>query len=56
MALSERIVHQHAYTGEVLAQQGNTPSLLCPFDSLPTMDAGWPWPRTTGSGPPSRMR
>jgi crotonobetainyl-CoA:carnitine CoA-transferase CaiB-like acyl-CoA transferase len=40
LSLSERIVHQHSYTGAVPTQQGNGHPLLCPFDILPTGD-GW---------------
>ncbi len=38
LALCERVVYQHAYTGEVGRPQGNTHPLLCPFDVLPTQD------------------
>jgi crotonobetainyl-CoA:carnitine CoA-transferase CaiB-like acyl-CoA transferase len=40
LALCERIVYQHAYTGQVPRPQGNTHPLLVPFDIFPTRD-GW---------------
>lgn len=40
LALSERIVYQHSYTGKVPVPQGNSHPLLCPFDIFPAMD-GW---------------
>ncbi len=40
LALCERIVFQHAYTGEVPHPQGTSHPLLCPFDNFPTSD-GW---------------
>ena len=36
LALCERIVHQHSYTGEVPGPEGNGHPLLCPFDVFPT--------------------
>ena len=38
LALCERIVYQHSYTGEVPRPQGNTHPLLCPFDVFPAFD------------------
>lgn len=38
LSLSERIVHQHSYTGEVPGPQGNTHPLLFPFDRFETSD------------------
>jgi crotonobetainyl-CoA:carnitine CoA-transferase CaiB-like acyl-CoA transferase len=40
LALCERIVYQHSYTGAVPTPQGNSHPLLCPFDIFPTAD-GW---------------
>ncbi|MBU4611500.1 CoA transferase [Achromobacter sp. GG226] len=40
LALCERIVYQHAYTGEIPRPQGTSHPLLCPFDNFPTSD-GW---------------
>jgi crotonobetainyl-CoA:carnitine CoA-transferase CaiB-like acyl-CoA transferase len=40
LALCERIVYQHAYTGTAPQPQGNTHPLLVPFDIFPTRD-GW---------------
>lgn len=40
LALCERIVYQHAYTGAIPRPQGTTHPLLCPFDNFPTND-GW---------------
>ena len=40
LSLCERIVYQHAYTGEVPGPQGNSHPLLVPFDIFPTRD-GW---------------
>lgn len=40
LSLSERIVYQHSYTGEVPRPEGNGHPLLCPFDIFPTAD-GW---------------
>jgi len=40
LALCERIVYQHAYTGEIPRPQGNSHPLLAPFDIFPTRD-GW---------------
>jgi crotonobetainyl-CoA:carnitine CoA-transferase CaiB-like acyl-CoA transferase len=40
LALCERIVYQHAYTGEIPRPQGTTHPLLCPFDNFPAKD-GW---------------
>ncbi|WP_185996336.1 CaiB/BaiF CoA transferase family protein [Nocardioides campestrisoli] len=40
LALTERIVYQHSYTGEVPAPMGNGHPLLAPFDILRTAD-GW---------------
>lgn len=38
LALSERLVHQHAFTGEVPGPEGNSNPLLCPFDGFPATD------------------
>lgn len=38
LALSERIVHQHSYTGEVPGPQGNTHPLIFPFDRFAASD------------------
>jgi crotonobetainyl-CoA:carnitine CoA-transferase CaiB-like acyl-CoA transferase len=38
LALCERIVYQHSYTGAVPAPQGNTHPLLCPFDVFASKD------------------
>lgn len=38
LALCERIVYQHSYTGAVPAPQGNTHPLLCPFDVFRSKD------------------
>jgi crotonobetainyl-CoA:carnitine CoA-transferase CaiB-like acyl-CoA transferase len=38
LALSERLVHQYAYTGEVPGRTGNEHPLLSPFDVLATSD------------------
>lgn len=38
LALCERIVYQHALTGEVPGPQGNGHPLLCPFDVFATAD------------------
>lgn len=38
LSLSERIVHQHSFTGEVPGPQGNTHPLLFPFDRFETSD------------------
>jgi succinyl-CoA:mesaconate CoA transferase len=38
LSLSERIVHQHSFTGEVPGPQGNTHPLLFPFDRFETGD------------------
>jgi crotonobetainyl-CoA:carnitine CoA-transferase CaiB-like acyl-CoA transferase len=38
MALCERVVYQHSYSGESPRPQGNTHPLLCPFDVLATRD------------------
>lgn len=40
LALCERIVHQHSYTGSVPGRQGNDHPLLCPFDVFRAAD-GW---------------
>jgi crotonobetainyl-CoA:carnitine CoA-transferase CaiB-like acyl-CoA transferase len=40
LSLSERIVFQYSYTGEIPGRQGNSHPLLCPFDIFPTAD-GW---------------
>lgn len=40
LALCERAVYQHSYTGEVPKQQGNSHPLLYPFDIMQTAD-GW---------------
>jgi crotonobetainyl-CoA:carnitine CoA-transferase CaiB-like acyl-CoA transferase len=38
LALCERIVYQHSYTGEVPKPQGNTHPQLCPFGVFPASD------------------
>jgi crotonobetainyl-CoA:carnitine CoA-transferase CaiB-like acyl-CoA transferase len=38
LAMCERIVHQHSYTGDVPQPQGNTHPLLSPFDTFRTRD------------------
>jgi len=38
LAMCERIVHQHSYTGDVPQPQGNTHPLLSPFDTFRTKD------------------
>jgi len=38
LALTERIVHQYAFEGEVPGPQGNTHPLLFPFDRVDTQD------------------
>jgi crotonobetainyl-CoA:carnitine CoA-transferase CaiB-like acyl-CoA transferase len=38
LALCERIVYQHSYSGIVPVQQGNTHPLLCPFDIYRSKD------------------
>jgi crotonobetainyl-CoA:carnitine CoA-transferase CaiB-like acyl-CoA transferase len=38
LALSERLVHQHSYTGTVPVRAGNEHPFLSPFDVLPTTD------------------
>lgn len=38
LSLSERIVYQHSYTGEVPGPQGSTHPLLFPFDRFETSD------------------
>src|SRR5436190_3727017 len=38
LALCERIVYQHSYTGEIPTQQGNSHPLLVPFDVFATKD------------------
>jgi succinyl-CoA:mesaconate CoA transferase len=38
LALTERIVHQHAFDGDVPGPQGNTHPLLFPFDRFDTKD------------------
>jgi len=40
LAISERIVHQHSYTGQVAGPQGNQHPLLAPFEVLAAKD-GW---------------
>ncbi|MFD5272180.1 CaiB/BaiF CoA transferase family protein [Streptomyces sp. NPDC058335] len=40
LALCERIVYQHSYTGAVPHPEGNRHPLLSPFDVLPAVD-GW---------------
>jgi crotonobetainyl-CoA:carnitine CoA-transferase CaiB-like acyl-CoA transferase len=40
LALCERIIYQHSYTGAVPAPEGNRHPLLSPFDVLPARD-GW---------------
>jgi len=40
LALCERIVYQHSYTGANPSPQGNGHPLLCPFDVFPSAD-GW---------------
>jgi crotonobetainyl-CoA:carnitine CoA-transferase CaiB-like acyl-CoA transferase len=40
LALCERIVYQHSYTGAVPRPEGNRHPLLSPFDVLPAVD-GW---------------
>lgn len=40
LAMCERTVYQHSYTGDVPNRQGNTHPLLSPFDVLPALD-GW---------------
>jgi crotonobetainyl-CoA:carnitine CoA-transferase CaiB-like acyl-CoA transferase len=40
LSLTERIVHQHSFTGEVPRPQGNSHPLLCPFGIFPSAD-GW---------------
>jgi crotonobetainyl-CoA:carnitine CoA-transferase CaiB-like acyl-CoA transferase len=40
LALSERLVHQHSFTGAVPHPEGNGNPLLCPFDGFPAKD-GW---------------
>jgi crotonobetainyl-CoA:carnitine CoA-transferase CaiB-like acyl-CoA transferase len=40
VALNERIVYQHAFTGRSPGPQGNTHPLLCPYGLVPTLD-GW---------------
>jgi crotonobetainyl-CoA:carnitine CoA-transferase CaiB-like acyl-CoA transferase len=40
LAFCERIVYQHAYTGEVPGPDGNGHPLLCPFGVFPARD-GW---------------
>jgi crotonobetainyl-CoA:carnitine CoA-transferase CaiB-like acyl-CoA transferase len=38
LSMCERIVHQHAYTGDVPAPEGNHHPLLCPFGMFPARD------------------
>jgi crotonobetainyl-CoA:carnitine CoA-transferase CaiB-like acyl-CoA transferase len=38
LALCERIIYQHSYSGAIPAQQGNTHPLLCPFDVFSSKD------------------
>ena len=40
LALCERIVYQHSYTGEIPTPEGNGHPLLCPFGLFPARD-GW---------------
>lgn len=40
LALCERIVYQHSYTGANPGPQGNGHPMLCPFDVFPSTD-GW---------------
>lgn len=40
LAMCERAIYQHSYTGTVPSRQGNSHPLLCPFDLLPASD-GW---------------
>jgi crotonobetainyl-CoA:carnitine CoA-transferase CaiB-like acyl-CoA transferase len=40
LAMCERTVYQHSYTGDVPTRQGNSHPLLCPFDVVPAAD-GW---------------
>jgi crotonobetainyl-CoA:carnitine CoA-transferase CaiB-like acyl-CoA transferase len=40
LALCERIIYQHSYTGAVPRAEGNRHPLLSPFDVLPALD-GW---------------
>ncbi|MBJ8346949.1 CaiB/BaiF CoA-transferase family protein [Antrihabitans sp. YC2-6] len=40
LALCERIIYQHSYTGSVPTPEGNRHPLLSPFDILPAVD-GW---------------
>ncbi|PXW31844.1 UNVERIFIED_CONTAM: crotonobetainyl-CoA:carnitine CoA-transferase CaiB-like acyl-CoA transferase [Williamsia faeni] len=40
LALCERIIYQHSYTGAVPKPEGNRHPLLSPFDVLPAID-GW---------------
>jgi crotonobetainyl-CoA:carnitine CoA-transferase CaiB-like acyl-CoA transferase len=40
LSLTERIVYQHSYTGDVPVPQGNSHPLFCPFDIFPSAD-GW---------------
>ncbi|MBW0090240.1 CoA transferase [Pseudonocardia sp. KRD-184] len=40
LALCERIIYQHTYTGAVPRAEGNRHPLLSPFDVLPALD-GW---------------
>jgi crotonobetainyl-CoA:carnitine CoA-transferase CaiB-like acyl-CoA transferase len=40
LALCERIIHQHSYTGEVPGPEGNAHPLLCPFGMFAASD-GW---------------
>jgi crotonobetainyl-CoA:carnitine CoA-transferase CaiB-like acyl-CoA transferase len=40
LAITERIVYQHSYTGEIPRPHGNGHPLLSPFDIFPTAD-GW---------------
>jgi len=38
LSMCERIVHQHAYAGDVPAPEGNHHPLLCPFGMFPASD------------------
>ena len=40
LALCERMIHQHSYTGEVPGPEGNAHPLLCPFGMFAASD-GW---------------
>jgi crotonobetainyl-CoA:carnitine CoA-transferase CaiB-like acyl-CoA transferase len=40
VAVCERLIYQHSYTGTVPGLEGNSHPLLCPFDVFPACD-GW---------------